>query len=114
MSLRTLTPTLTLTLTLTTLTQPTMSSRTPLVVTPSLTPAPAGSVTLTSFSGGSVDDLKATLAECGGDVAAHATTDTGWVSYIPGATIPAANAAFNAHFADGIPATIFQVTNCGS
>ena len=37
----------------------------------------------------------------------------GWVSYVPGAAIPAANAPFNAQFADGIPAgTLFQVTNC--
>ena len=80
---------------------------------PSLTPAPAGAVTLTSFSGGSVDDLAAALSECGSGVAAHASVDGGWVSYIPAAVIVAANAPFNAAFAEGIPADqILQVTNC--
>ncbi|MCY4573986.1 MAG: hypothetical protein OXF01_14425 [Gemmatimonadetes bacterium] len=78
-----------------------------------LAPAPAGAVTLTSFSGGSVDDLAAALSECGSDVVAHASVGGGWVSYIPGAVIAAANAPFNAAFADGIPGpTLFQVTNC--
>ena len=84
------------------------------MVDPTLTPAAAGAVTLTVFSGGSVEQLKATLSECGSGVAAHVTVSgVGWVSYVPGAAIAAANAPFNAQFADGIPAgTIFQVTNC--
>ena len=84
------------------------------MVDPTLAPAAAGSVTLTSFSGGSVEQLKAALSECGSGVAAHVTVSgVGWVSYVPGAAIPAANAPFNAQFADGIPAgTLFQVTNC--
>ena len=82
-------------------------------VAPSLTPEPAGAVTLTSFSGGSIDDLKAALSSCGSDVVAHASVDGGWVSYIPGALIAAANAPFNAAFADGVPdGQLFQVTNC--
>ena len=83
------------------------------MVDPTLNPAAAGSVTLTSFSGGSVEQLKAALSECGSDVAAHATGDDGWVSYVPAAVIPAANAPFNAAFADGIPAgEILQITSC--
>ena len=83
------------------------------MVDPTLNPAAAGSVTLTSFSGGSVEQLKAALSECGSDVAAHATGDDGWVSYVPAAVIPAANAPFNAAFADGIPAgQILQITSC--
>ena len=83
------------------------------MVDPTLNPAAAGSVTLAVFSGGSVEQLKAALSECGSDVAAHATGDDGWVSYVPAAVIPAANAPFNAAFADGIPAgQILQITSC--
>ncbi|MCY4670222.1 MAG: hypothetical protein OXC29_19820 [Rhodococcus sp.] len=80
---------------------------------PWLADAPAGAVSQVIFNGGSVDELKAALSECGDGVAAHATVDGGWVSYIPGAAIAAANAPFNAAFAEGIPAnTVLQVTNC--
>lgn len=78
------------------------------------TPSATG-FTLVSFSGGSIDDLAGVLAaECGDGGRAYATDYQGnYVSYIPSA--PAVvNAAFEALYADGIPANeALLVGGCG-
>ena len=78
------------------------------------TPASTG-YTLVNFSGGSVAELDAALADaCGSSAAAYATNLGEYVGYLVGA--PAVvNRAFNDLFADGIPAnTPLLVGGCGS
>lgn len=79
---------------------------------PSLSPAPAGDDSLVTFSGGTVAEFAAALADaCGDDARAYATDYQGeWVSFIPAAPGPV-NAAFNALFADGIDRPLL-ITSC--
>jgi len=85
----------------------------PVVEAPSLTPAPAGALTLSNFSGGTVDELAAALASCESGAGAYAAVGGSWLTYLPGAPAPV-NAAFAAHFADGIPAGQgLVILNCG-
>jgi hypothetical protein len=78
------------------------------------TPASTG-YTLVNFSGGSVAELDAALAEaCGSSAAAYATNLGEYVGYLVGAP-SVVNRAFNDLFADGIPAnTPLLVGGCGS
>ena len=47
------------------------------------------------------------------DVTVYVTVDNGWVGYIAASLVPAANAAFVANFADGIPANSpLVITDC--
>ena len=83
---------------------------------PSLSEAPSATgVTLTSFSGGTVEELKTALtAACSGDgVSAYTTSDGAWNTFIPGAPAQL-NATFSELYAAGIPeGKILLVANCG-
>ena len=83
---------------------------------PSLSEAPSATgVTLTSFSGGTVEELKTALtAACSGDgVSAYTTSGGAWNTFIPGAPAQL-NAPFSELYAAGIPeGKILLVANCG-
>ena len=83
---------------------------------PSLSEAPSATgVTLTSFSGGTVEELKTALtAACSGDgVSAYTTSGGAWNTFIPGAPAQL-NATFSELYAAGIPeGKILLVANCG-
>ena len=83
---------------------------------PSLSEAPSATgVTLTSFSGGTVEELKTVLtAACSGDgVSAYTTSGGAWNTFIPGAPAQL-NATFSELYAAGIPeGKILLVANCG-
>ena len=85
----------------------------PEVTSPWLLDDPSTS-SLVVFNGGSVDELAAALAaSCdNASVAVYASVDGGYVSYVPNTVIGAANAAFLANFADGLPQIALQVTDC--